>query len=53
MQAIRLINQTQLLLVMVGISIILSVGNDYVKLAWAFTGKLWQENRELLTFEEI
>ncbi len=46
MRAIRLINQKQLLLVMVGINIILSVGNEYVKLAWEFTGKLWQENRD-------
>jgi hypothetical protein len=37
-QAIRLINQKRLLLVMVGINIILSVGNDYVKLTWEFTG---------------
>ena len=41
--AIRLINQKQLLLVMVGINIILSVGNEYVKLAWEFTGKPWRE----------
>ncbi len=42
-QAIRLTNQKQLLLVMVGVNIILSVGNEYVKLAWEFTGKPWQE----------
>jgi hypothetical protein len=47
-QAIRLINQKRLLLVMVGIDIILSVGNEYVKLAWEFTGKPWQENRDFL-----
>jgi hypothetical protein len=41
--AIRLINQKQLLLVMVGINIILSVGDEYVTLAWEFTGKLWRE----------
>ncbi len=41
--AIRLINQKRLLLVMVGINIILSFGNEYVKLAWEFTGKPWQE----------
>jgi hypothetical protein len=40
---IRLINQKRLLLVMVGINIILSVGNEYVKLAWEFIGKPWQE----------
>ncbi len=37
--AIRLINQKRLLLVKVGINIISSVGNEYVKLAWEFTGK--------------
>ncbi len=37
-RAIRLINQKQLLLVMVGINMILSVGNEYVKLSWKFTG---------------
>ncbi len=39
----RLRNQKRLLLVMVGVNIILSVGNEYVKLAWEFTGKPWQE----------
>ncbi len=48
MQAIRLINQKRLLLVIVGINIILSVGNEYVKLTWELTGKPWWENRELL-----
>jgi hypothetical protein len=33
----------QLLLVMVGVNIILSVGNEYVKLAWEFTGTPWRE----------
>ncbi len=47
-QAIRLINQKRLLLVMVGINIILSVGNEYVKFTWEFTGKPWQENRDFL-----
>ncbi len=42
-RAIRLINQKQLLLVMVVIDIILSVRNEYVELAWKFTGKPWQE----------
>jgi hypothetical protein len=37
--AIRLINQKQQLLVMVRMNIILSVGNEYVKLAWEFTGR--------------
>jgi hypothetical protein len=38
-RAIRLINQKLLLLVMVGINIILSFGNEYVKFAWELTGK--------------
>jgi hypothetical protein len=42
-RAIRLINQKRLLLVMVGINIILSVGNEYVKIAWESTGKPWRE----------
>jgi hypothetical protein len=42
-RAIRLIKQKRLLLVMVGINMILSVGNEYVKLAWEFTGKPWRE----------
>jgi hypothetical protein len=40
---VRMINQIQLLLVAVGINIILSFGNEYVKLAWVFKGKPWQE----------
>jgi hypothetical protein len=42
-QAIRLINQKRLLLVMVGINIILTFGNTNVKLAWEFTGKPWRK----------
>jgi hypothetical protein len=38
-QAIRVINEKQLLLIMVGINIILSFGKEYVKFAWEFTGK--------------
>ena len=43
MWAIRLLNEKRLLLVMVGIYIILSVGNEYAKVAREFTGKPWQE----------
>jgi hypothetical protein len=43
-QAIRVINEKRLLLIMVGINIILSFGKEYVKLAWEFTGKSGQEN---------
>jgi hypothetical protein len=45
-RALTLINKKRLLLVMVRINIIVSVGNEYVKLAWEFTGKPWQENRD-------
>jgi hypothetical protein len=38
---------------MVGINIILSVGNEYVKLAWEFTGKPWQMNRDFLHLKKI
>ncbi len=52
-QSIRLINQKRLLLVMVGIDIILSVGNEYVKLARKFTGKPWRENRDFLHYKKL
>jgi hypothetical protein len=52
-RAIRLINQKPLLLGMVGINIILSVGNEYVKLAWKFTGKQWWENRDFLHLKKF
>jgi hypothetical protein len=52
-QAIRLINQKRLLLVMVGINIILSVGNKYVKLTWELTGKPWWENRDFLHLKKF
>ena len=42
-QAIRVKNEKRMLQIMVGINIILSVGNEYVKLAWEFTGKPWRE----------
>ncbi len=43
-QAIRVINEKRLLLIMVRISIILSFGTEYVKLAWEFKGKPGWEN---------
>jgi hypothetical protein len=51
--AIRLINQKPLLLAMVGIHIILSVRNEYVKLAWEYTGKPWRENRDFLLLKNF
>ncbi len=38
-QAIRVINEKRLLLIMVGINIILSCGKEYVKLTWEFICK--------------
>jgi hypothetical protein len=35
-QAIRLINEKQMLQIMVGINIILNGGKEYVKFAWEF-----------------
>ncbi len=43
-QTIRVINEKRLLLVMVRINIILSLGKEYVKLAWEFKGKPGREN---------
>ncbi len=43
-QAIRVINEKQLLLIMVEINIILSLGKEYVKFAWEFTGNPGWEN---------
>ncbi len=42
-RAIRVINEQQLLLILVGINIILIFGKEYVKLAWEYTGKPVQE----------
>jgi hypothetical protein len=43
-QAIRVINEKRLLLILLGINIILSFGKEYAKLAWEYTGKPGQEN---------
>ena len=45
-QAIRVINEKQLLLIMVGINIILSCGKEYVRLAWEFICKPGRENSD-------
>ncbi len=42
--AIRVINEKQILLIMVGINIMLSCGKEYVKLAWEFICKPGREN---------
>ncbi len=49
-QAIRVINEKWLLLIMVGINIILSCGKEYVKLVWEFICK---PGREILNFLQV
>ncbi len=46
--AIRVINEKQMILIMVGINIMLSCGKDYVKLAWEFICMRGQENLDFL-----
>ncbi len=43
-QAIRVINEKKLLLILVEINTILSFGKEYVKLAWEYKGKPGREN---------
>jgi hypothetical protein len=45
-QAIRVINEKQFLLIMVGVNITVSFRKEYVKLAREFTGKPWREDRD-------
>jgi hypothetical protein len=52
-QAIRVINEKRLLLIMVGINIILSCGKEYVKLAWEFICKPGRENLDFLQVKKI
>ncbi len=47
-QAIRVIHEKQLLLIMVGTNIILSCGKEYVKLAWEIICKPGWENLDFL-----
>ncbi len=47
-QAIRVINEKQMLLITVGIYIILSCGKEYVNLAWEFICKPGRENLDFL-----
>jgi len=46
--AIRVINEKQMLLSVVGINIMLSCRKEYVKLAWEFICKPGQENLDFL-----
>jgi hypothetical protein len=52
-QAIRVINEKQLPLIMVGINMILSCGKEYVKLAWEFICKPRRENLDFLQVKKI
>ncbi len=52
-QAIRLINEKQLFLIMVGINIILSCGKEYVKFVWEFICKPGRENQDFLQVKKI
>ncbi len=46
--AIRMTNEKQMLLITVGISITLSCGKEYIKLAWDFICKPGRENLDFL-----
>jgi hypothetical protein len=46
--AIRVINEKQMLLIMVGINMMLSCGKEYVKLVWEFICKPGRENMDFL-----
>ncbi len=48
--AIRVINEKQMLLLMVGINIMLSCGKEYVKLVWEYICK---PGREILDFLQV
>jgi hypothetical protein len=52
-QAIRVINELRLLLIMVGNKIILSCEEEYVKLAWEFICKPGRENLDFLQVKKI
>jgi hypothetical protein len=52
-QAIKVINEKQLLLIMVRVNIILSCGKEYVKFAWEFSCKPGRENLDFLHLKKI
>jgi hypothetical protein len=52
-KAIRVINEKQSLLIMVGINIIFSCGKEHVKLAWEFICKPGRENLDFLQLKKI
>jgi hypothetical protein len=52
-QAIRVINEKRMLLIMVGIYIILSCGKEYVKFAWEFICKPGWEKWDFLQVKKF
>jgi hypothetical protein len=52
-QAVRVINEKRLLLIMVGINTILSCGNEYVMFVWEFICKPGRENLDFLHLKKI
>ncbi len=52
-QAIRVINEKKMRLVMVGINIILSCGKKYEKFVWEFICKPGRENLDFLQLKKI
>jgi hypothetical protein len=52
-RVIRVINEKQLLLIMVGINTILTCGKEYVKFAWEFICKPGRENLVFLQVKKI
>ncbi len=52
-QAMRVINEKQLLLIMVGINLMLSCGKEYVTFAWEFICKQGRENLDFLQVKKI
>jgi hypothetical protein len=52
-QAIRVINEKRLLLIMVVINIILSCGKEYVKFVWEFICKPGRKNLDFLQVKKI
>ncbi len=52
-QAIRVINEKRLLLIMVGINMMLGCGNEYVKLAWKFICKPGREDLDFLEVKKV
>jgi hypothetical protein len=51
--AIRVINEKQLILIMVGINILLSCVKEYAKFAWEFICKPGWENLDFLQVKKI